>query len=576
VVATFGVTSAIFTDGALGLIDNTQPLVSFLPIFLIGIVFGLAMDYQVFLVSRMREEYVHTGDATQAVVTGVQYGARVVTAAAIIMISVFASFILNDAVFIKEIGFGLAVAVLFDAFVVRMVIIPSIMMLLGKSAWWLPKWLDKILPNVDIEGEALATVLAKSSTATEPLPDVLAEHDTAEVPVGATDKYARGKDRVKVLNGHNGHVNGAPDAPTVQNPLGAPTVPNPIGAPTVQTPGVAPTTPMPAIVPAAEAPTQDDVPVAAAAAVTAPDTGEYPVSRPGKPTDDQTTTGPIRRAERTGSDRTRDELAELREQNKVIAAELSALRSDYRSMTSRTRLQNEHVSDPTRFDIEARLEGPDGPLGRAGRLLTPHGEILTPAFIPVGTKATVKTVMPDAVADLGAQAVLANAYHLYLQPGPEIVEQAGGLGKFMNWDGPTFTDSGGFQVMSLGSGFKKVIDMGGGEELQGDDAIAEGKDRLSRRRRRCHLPQPPRRHGAPVHPRGVDADPAPAGCRHHLRLRRADHPAQHQGLPGHLARADAAVGAALPVRAQLAHGAAQRPRLAVGRGAGRAVRGPAP
>ncbi|WP_081586057.1 tRNA guanosine(34) transglycosylase Tgt [Tsukamurella sp. 1534] len=151
-------------------------------------------------------------------------------------------------------------------------------------------------------------------------------------------------------------------------------------------------------------------------------------------------------------------------------------------MASRTRLQSEHVSDPTRFDVEARLEGPGDPLGRAGRLLTPHGEILTPAFIPVGTKATVKTVMPDAVADLGAQAVLANAYHLYLQPGPEIVEQAGGLAKFMNWEGPTFTDSGGFQVMSLGSGFKKVIDMtgGSGEEPLGDDAIAEGKDRLSR------------------------------------------------------------------------------------------------
>ncbi|MGZ9829914.1 tRNA guanosine(34) transglycosylase Tgt [Tsukamurella ocularis] len=152
-------------------------------------------------------------------------------------------------------------------------------------------------------------------------------------------------------------------------------------------------------------------------------------------------------------------------------------------MAGRTRLQSEHISDPTRFEIEGRLEGPDGPLGRAGRLLTPHGEMLTPAFIPVGTKATVKTVLPEAVSELGAQAVLANAYHLYLQPGPEIVEQAGGLGAFMNWDGPTFTDSGGFQVMSLGSGFKKVIDMTGGDSGDGplgDDAIAEGKDRLSR------------------------------------------------------------------------------------------------
>ncbi|WP_344999854.1 MMPL family transporter, partial [Tsukamurella soli] len=165
VVATFGATVAVFQKGALGIIDNTQPLVSFLPIFMIGIVFGLAMDYQVFLVSRMREEFVHTGDARAAVVTGVRYGARVVTAAAIIMISVFASFILNSQSFIKEIGFGLAAAVLFDAFIVRLVVIPSIMMLLGKYAWWLPKWLDRILPNVDIEGESLVRKLGVGGAA---------------------------------------------------------------------------------------------------------------------------------------------------------------------------------------------------------------------------------------------------------------------------------------------------------------------------------------------------------------------------------------------------------------------------
>ncbi|MFC7754865.1 tRNA guanosine(34) transglycosylase Tgt [Tsukamurella soli] len=137
------------------------------------------------------------------------------------------------------------------------------------------------------------------------------------------------------------------------------------------------------------------------------------------------------------------------------------------------------TSDPTRFEIDGRLEGPGGPLGRAGRLQTPHGEIATPAFIPVGTKATVKTVIPELVRELGAQAVLANAYHLYLQPGAEIVEEAGGLGRFMNWDGPTFTDSGGFQVMSLGSGFKKVIDMDG-KSTPDDNGVAEGKERLSR------------------------------------------------------------------------------------------------
>ena len=95
-------------------------------------------------------------------------------------------------------------------------------------------------------------------------------------------------------------------------------------------------------------------------------------------------------------------------------------------------------------------------LARVGTINTPHGPIQTPAFIPVGTKATVKSVLPEAMADLGAQALLSNAYHLYLQPGSDILDEAGGLGEFMNWPGPTFTDSGGFQVLSLGVGFKKV------------------------------------------------------------------------------------------------------------------------
>src|SRR5699024_1184219 len=105
-----------------------------------------------------------------------------------------------------------------------------------------------------------------------------------------------------------------------------------------------------------------------------------------------------------------------------------------------------------------------------------HGEIATPAFIAVGTKATVKAVLPETMAELGAQAVLANAYHLYLQPGADIVEAAGGLGRFMNWSGPTFTDSGGFQVMSLGAGFKKVLAMDT-SGLGSDDVIAAGKER---------------------------------------------------------------------------------------------------
>lgn len=105
------------------------------------------------------------------------------------------------------------------------------------------------------------------------------------------------------------------------------------------------------------------------------------------------------------------------------------------------------------FEIVARL----GKLARAGIIHTPHGDIPTPAFVPVGTKATVKSLVPEQVRDLGAKAVLANAYHLYLQPGPEILDRAGGLGAFMHWDGPTFTDSGGFQVLSLGAGYKKVL-----------------------------------------------------------------------------------------------------------------------
>jgi queuine tRNA-ribosyltransferase len=119
-----------------------------------------------------------------------------------------------------------------------------------------------------------------------------------------------------------------------------------------------------------------------------------------------------------------------------------------------------------------------GGLGRSGVLTTPHGVIRTPAFVAVGTKATVKAVLPESMAALGAQALLANAYHLYLQPGPDVVEAAGGLGRFMNWPGPTFTDSGGFQVMSLGAGFKKILAMNT-DGLEDDDVIAAGKTRLA-------------------------------------------------------------------------------------------------
>ena len=154
--ATFGVTVAIFQEGMFGLIEDPQPLLSFLPIMLIGLTFGLAMDYQVFLVTRMREGYVSRGKtAGNAVANGYKHGARVVTAAALIMISVFAAFVLIDEPFIKAMGFALAAGVLIDAFVVRMTLIPATMYLLGDRAWKIPGWLDKALPNLDIEGEKL-------------------------------------------------------------------------------------------------------------------------------------------------------------------------------------------------------------------------------------------------------------------------------------------------------------------------------------------------------------------------------------------------------------------------------------
>jgi queuine tRNA-ribosyltransferase len=129
------------------------------------------------------------------------------------------------------------------------------------------------------------------------------------------------------------------------------------------------------------------------------------------------------------------------------------------------------------FSFEVCAELGSG-LGRAGVMHTPHGDIRTPAFTPVGTKATVKAVLPGMMRDLGAQVILANAYHLYLQPGADIVDEAGGVAAFMGWDGPTITDSGGFQVLSLGVGFKKILAMDA-STVRSDDVIAEGKDRLA-------------------------------------------------------------------------------------------------
>ncbi|MGX1271300.1 MMPL family transporter [Streptomyces phaeoluteigriseus] len=158
VLASLGAVVVVFQQGhgadLLG-VEQTGPIMSLMPIFLVGIVFGLAMDYEVFLVSRMREAYVHGERPGQAVTSGFRHSARVVVAAALIMIAVFAGFIGEKDSMIKMIGFGLAGAVLFDAFVVRMAIVPAVLALLGDKAWWLPTWLDRILPRVDVEGEAL-------------------------------------------------------------------------------------------------------------------------------------------------------------------------------------------------------------------------------------------------------------------------------------------------------------------------------------------------------------------------------------------------------------------------------------
>ncbi|WP_328413585.1 MMPL family transporter [Streptomyces violaceus] len=158
VMAALGAVVAVFQWGWLsGLmgVEQTGPVMSMMPIFMVGVVFGLAMDYEVFLVTRMREAYVHGEKAGQAIVTGFRHGARVVTAAAVIMMAVFAGFIGSSESMVKMIGFGLAIAVFFDAFIVRMAIVPAVLALLGRKAWWLPKWLDRALPNVDVEGEGL-------------------------------------------------------------------------------------------------------------------------------------------------------------------------------------------------------------------------------------------------------------------------------------------------------------------------------------------------------------------------------------------------------------------------------------
>jgi RND superfamily putative drug exporter len=158
VAATMGAVVAVYQWGWLGTVfdvHDPSPVLSFLPTMLIGILFGLAMDYQLFLVSGMREAYVHGMDAKSAVIAGARSGRTVVLAAASIMVFVFGGFAFSHLTQVRPIGLGLAVGVLADAFLVRMVLVPALMTILGKSAWWLPKWLDRLLPDVDVEGAKL-------------------------------------------------------------------------------------------------------------------------------------------------------------------------------------------------------------------------------------------------------------------------------------------------------------------------------------------------------------------------------------------------------------------------------------
>ncbi|WP_107765329.1 MMPL family transporter [Nocardioides terrigena] len=158
VVASFGVIVAVYQWGWLGTVfdvHNPGAVLSFMPTLLIGILFGLAMDYQMFLVSGMRESYVHGQDARQAVRSGFASGARVVAAAALIMVSVFAGFVWSHMTMARPIGLGLAVGVLLDAFLIRMTLTPAVMSMLGDKVWWMPVWLDRILPHLDVEGSAL-------------------------------------------------------------------------------------------------------------------------------------------------------------------------------------------------------------------------------------------------------------------------------------------------------------------------------------------------------------------------------------------------------------------------------------
>ncbi|MGH1561536.1 MMPL family transporter [Mumia sp. DW29H23] len=195
--AALGAVAVVFQWGWLGgLGEETGPVVSFMPIFVMGVLFGLAMDYEMFLVSAMREEFVRTDDAKGAVEGGFRSSARVVTAAALIMGSVFVAFIPGGSATIKPIAFGLAVGVFVDAFIVRMTLVPAVMVLLDRRAWWLPSWLDRKVPDVDVEGAVLHRKIAFQEW----------ERENGEVAVLALDVVVRPGDAPVEITARPGEV----------------------------------------------------------------------------------------------------------------------------------------------------------------------------------------------------------------------------------------------------------------------------------------------------------------------------------------------------------------------------------
>ena len=193
VLAALGAVVAVFQWGWLASllgVHQTGPIMALMPIFMVGIIFGLAMDYEVFIATRIREAHARGQSPRQAVVSGFQASARVVVAAALIMISVFSGFVGSGSALIKMVGFGMAAAVLFDAFVVRMAFVPAALSLLGKAAWWMPRRLERALPRVDVEGEALsASRLVATEANGVPVPRI--ERDTVATGRPSTTDTSR-------------------------------------------------------------------------------------------------------------------------------------------------------------------------------------------------------------------------------------------------------------------------------------------------------------------------------------------------------------------------------------------------